>query len=139
MHWDDSPSAGFTAEGIEPWLPVSLDYKDRNVKKQSEEPQSMYSLYKQLLRLRKKFAPGRPVLLDVKNDNILAYARRTKEGKDALVLLNFSQDNESVDLGLMNADSGMLLLNTSLDRQTGEYIDFSNLILKPKEGYICLL
>jgi alpha-glucosidase len=52
MQWDDSPSAGFTAEGITPWLPYG-DNVHRNVAAQRADPDSTLNLCRALLALRK--------------------------------------------------------------------------------------
>jgi alpha-glucosidase len=52
MQWDASPSAGFTAEGVTPWLPVG-DNARRNVAAQRGDPASTLSLCRALLALRK--------------------------------------------------------------------------------------
>ena len=140
MQWDDSPNAGFIKAGAQPWLPVGPHYKERNVKKQLDDPQSMLSLYKKLLAFRKQqLIPGRPVAIDVSNDNVLAYVRNTKDGKRVLILLNFSENPEDIDTKLLHVATGKLLLTTSLDRKNEATIDFKRFVLEPKEGYICLL
>lgn len=140
MQWNDRPNAGFTDEGIEPWLPVALNYQTRNVENQKKDPRSMLSLYKQLIKFRKeKLVPGLPVEVDVKNDNVMAYTRKTTDGKEVLVLLNFSDANEQIDLSSLSADSSSLILTTSLQRETGEFINHDDFSLDPKEGYILKL
>ena len=52
MQWDGSPSAGFTAEGVTPWLPYG-DNAHRNVAAQRADPDSTLNLCRDLLALRK--------------------------------------------------------------------------------------
>jgi alpha-glucosidase len=52
MPWDGSPSAGFTAEGVVPWLPYG-DNAQRNVADQREDPDSTLRLCRDLLALRR--------------------------------------------------------------------------------------
>jgi alpha-glucosidase len=52
MQWDGSPSAGFTAEGVTPWLPCG-DNAHRNVAGQRADPDSTLNLCRDLLALRK--------------------------------------------------------------------------------------
>lgn len=140
MQWDDSPNAGFTDADAKPWLPIGSHYKERNVKKELKDPQSMLSLYTQLLALRKKrLIPKRPVIAEVKNDNVLSYTRATEDNKQILIVLNFSDNFESIDPSSLHINSAKILLTTSLDEKHEEIIDFKNFILKPKEGYILLL
>lgn len=140
MQWDDSPNAGFAKADAQPWLPVGPHYRERNVKKQLEDPGSMLTLYKKLLALRKKrLIPGRPIAVDVDNDNVLSYTRIAEDGKRVLILLNFSENPQAIVTKPLNVLSCKLLLTTSLDKEYGEDITFKNFVLKPKEGYICLL
>ncbi len=139
MQWDDGPNAGFMKANAEPWLPIGSHYKERNVKKELADPQSMLTLYKKLLALRKNnLLPGRPVLIDVNNNNVLSYSRTTEDGKQVIIMLNFSDATESIDIKSNSAVSGKLLLTTSLAKKTEELVDFKEFVLKPKEGYIFL-
>jgi len=52
MQWDGSPTAGFTAEGVTPWLPYG-DNAQRNVAGQRADPDSTLNLCRDLLALRK--------------------------------------------------------------------------------------
>jgi len=52
MQWDASPSAGFTAEGVTPWLPVG-DAAAENVADQRDDPGSVLGLCRSLLALRR--------------------------------------------------------------------------------------
>lgn len=51
MQWDDSPHAGFTTG--KPWLKVNSNYQSVNVGAQVEKEDSLWSLYRQLIALRK--------------------------------------------------------------------------------------
>ncbi|RMF04801.1 MAG: alpha-amylase, partial [Chloroflexi bacterium] len=46
MQWDDGPNAGFTAAGVQPWLPLAPDARTRNVAVQSAQPDSMLNLFR---------------------------------------------------------------------------------------------
>jgi alpha-glucosidase len=58
MQWDASPSAGFTAGGITPWLPFG-DNSRRNVAAQREDPASTLLLCRDLLALRRTAFGGK--------------------------------------------------------------------------------
>jgi alpha-glucosidase len=58
MQWDASPSAGFTAEGVAPWLPYG-DNAARNVAAQREDPASVLRLCRDLIALRRSEFGGR--------------------------------------------------------------------------------
>ena len=87
MPWAGGPGGGFTTG--RPWLPLGEDNLTRNVAAQRDDPASMLSLHRRLLRLRRQ-APAlvtgayQPVEAD---GDVLAYLRTT--GDDScLVALN---------------------------------------------------
>ena len=51
FQWDDSENAGFTTG--KPWLTLNPNYKEINAKSQVNDPDSLFSYYKKLIRLRK--------------------------------------------------------------------------------------
>jgi alpha-glucosidase len=57
MQWDASPSAGFTAEGVTPWLPFG-DNARRNVAAQRDDPGSTLRLCRDLTALRRTAFAG---------------------------------------------------------------------------------
>ncbi len=129
MQWDDSPQAGFT-EGT-PWLKVNPNYPEINAAGQMKDPQSIYSCYKQLVRLRKEhpvFVDGRFELLARESGQIFAYTR--DDGKQRLlVVCNFS--GESADSGLAEEWKSMELL-------LGNYPDSQGDRLRPYEARMYL-
>jgi alpha-glucosidase len=91
MQWDSTQSAGFS--NAEPWLPTAEDANVINVDVQRDDPDSMLSLYRRLIALRR----GEPALevgrLDAieAHAEVLVYARRGRHGEaDFLVALNLS-------------------------------------------------
>jgi alpha-glucosidase len=50
MQWDESPNAGFTSGA--PWLPLSDDWRSRNVAREAEDPNSILNLHRRLIALR---------------------------------------------------------------------------------------
>jgi alpha-glucosidase len=52
MQWEASPSGGFTADGVKPWLPVG-DAAARNVADQRQDPASVLSFCRNLLAVRR--------------------------------------------------------------------------------------
>jgi alpha-glucosidase len=58
MQWEDSPSGGFTADGVKPWLPVG-DAAARNVADQRQDPASVLSFCRSLLAVRRAELAGR--------------------------------------------------------------------------------
>jgi alpha-glucosidase len=91
MRWDESANAGFTSGN--PWLPMGNDIATRNVAVQRADPQSLLSLYRLLIGLRRReraLAAGEYVPMRSCND-IVAFKRRI-EGEEILVLLNMAAD-----------------------------------------------
>jgi alpha-glucosidase len=89
MQWDDTASSGFSTSL--PWLPVNRDYRSRNVARQAEDPDSIYTHTRVLIQLRKRhpaLRSGALVLLS-SSRGVLSFLRKTPE-ETLLVLLNFS-------------------------------------------------
>ncbi|TWU25228.1 Oligo-1,6-glucosidase [Novipirellula galeiformis] len=75
MPWDDSDYAGFSK--VDPWLPLNEDWPIRNVTTQHQDCNSLLSLYRTLLSLRRRHAAlsiGALVLVDSAED-VLAFER----------------------------------------------------------------
>ena len=58
MQWNAGKNAGFTAG--KPWMPVNPNYREVNVENQIRDETSVYSCYKNLIRIRKQH----PVFVD---------------------------------------------------------------------------
>ena len=100
MQWDSSPNAGFTTG--KPWLPVPDSAKTRNVEVESENPNSVLSFYKEVIRLRKTepaLREGAYVPLNESDPNVMSYLRKSKEGT-ILVVLNFSAAPQTANFNL---------------------------------------
>jgi alpha-glucosidase len=98
MPWDAaSPEAGFT-RGV-PWLPLNPDWRQRNVRAQSADPQSDLALYRQLFALRRgSLALQAGSIRVIRADaQILVYERKAEDGT-LLVALNFSDEPASISL-----------------------------------------
>jgi alpha-glucosidase len=54
MQWANKTNAGFSPEGVTPWLPVNPDYMDGvNVEEQIDSRDSLWRFYQRMLHLRK--------------------------------------------------------------------------------------
>ncbi|MGE5551007.1 MAG: alpha-amylase family glycosyl hydrolase [Bacteroidota bacterium] len=97
MQWDAGPNAGFTTG--EPWLPLGQEYKTTNVATEAKDPDSLLSLYRRLIWLRKEC----PALLHgayrelMGPADCLIYERRT-EAQTVVVALNFGREAREVNL-----------------------------------------
>ena len=120
MQWDTTTQAGFT-RGT-PWLPLSADWKTRNVASQGEDTHSILNLYKRLIELRQsepaltagtyRAAPA--------EGNILAYMRE-HGSRRFLVVLNLGAEPAEFrvpeDIG-----GGRIAICTAIERE-GERIE----------------
>jgi len=91
MQWNDKPHAGFSKHM--PWLPVSENYMDINVKKDGT---TILNTYKTLLSLRKQHVAlqkGDIVFLNKGEDNVLVYSRIYAH-EEFVVFLNFSNSEK---------------------------------------------
>jgi alpha-glucosidase len=131
MQWDVSPNAGFTTGT--PWLPLSGDYTTTNVETQREDPRSMLSLVRRLLRLRREhpaLAVGSYRRLESSDAPVISYLREHQESR-VLVALNFGEDAERLDLPV-DAAGAELLCSTHPERPA---LDASKVLkLDPYEG-----
>jgi alpha-glucosidase len=128
LQWDATPHAGFST--VQTWLPVNDDYADVNIARQHHDPQSMFSLYRELIALRRRepaLHGGSYASLE-SPDGTYVY-RREHDGQRFVVALNFT--DAPVDVPLTH--SGDLLLSTALDRQ--ESVS-GRVALRPNEGVI---
>ncbi|MBP3412182.1 MAG: alpha-glucosidase [Oscillospiraceae bacterium] len=90
MQWNGSDNGGFTTG--KPWLPVNPNYTDINAADQVGDQDSVFSYYRQLIRLRKTysiFREGCFTAVDEENENVFAYRRDTEWGH-LLVVCNFT-------------------------------------------------
>ena len=90
MQWSAEENAGFT-DGT-PWIEVNPNYTEINAEAEQRDPDSVFSYYRTLTRLRKEypvFIDGRFQLLMEEDEQIFAYTRTSDEG-EMLVCANFS-------------------------------------------------
>ncbi len=135
MQWNDEKFAGFSV--AKPWLPVELNYRNRNVAAQKIEPASLLQLYRRLIELRRRhqalqIGSYRPIRAA---DELLLFVRE-HSGEKLLITLNMGRESKSVGFanGLLR---GELLLSSFCDRD-GESID-GNIELRSDEGTVVKL
>lgn len=90
MQWDESQNAGFS-KGT-PWLPVPPTAKSHNVADEGKDPESIFSFYKKLLKLRhtnKCLLDGSYLAINQNDPNVLSYLR-VYQDQAVLVALNMS-------------------------------------------------
>ena len=85
MRWDDeAPHGGFTSAAATPWLPA-IGVDGGGVAQQARDPDSMLSLYRDLIAARRALGPGLS-FVEGSADGVLAYRR----GDRHLVAINMS-------------------------------------------------
>jgi alpha-glucosidase len=109
LRWDSSPSAGFTADGVRPWLPLG-DVRDRNVAAQRGDPASTLAFCRDLLALRRAEFGG---AIAAYRELPAAQGVWAYQVDHLLVAANFS--DEPACLPGHAGSAGRLLLSTSRD------------------------
>jgi alpha-glucosidase len=117
MQWSPGLNAGFTTAST-PWLPVpDARFENDNVTDQQADPGSLWSLYHDLIALRRStpaLSDGESLLLPT-DGHVLAY-RRAAARQCVLVALNFDHNPHSVSLPA-DLTGGQILLSTDPRRQ----------------------
>ena len=95
MQWDDTEYFGFSK--VKPWLNGTPDNKDRNVKDELNDKDSLLNFYKKMITIRKEY----PVIIDGKfellyknNPNLFIYTR-SLANEQLLVISSFSKKEVS--------------------------------------------
>jgi alpha-glucosidase len=132
MQWDASPNAGFTAPDATPWLPLAEDADRVNVAGQAEDPDSILTLTRRLIALRRDhpvlatgdFEPFGPTPAGT-------YAfRRIGPAGQLTVVLNLTAESRSV----AGAGSGRVLIGTHRDRDDAPVEETAE--LRPNEALV---
>ena len=143
MQWAAGPGAGFTAPGVEPWLPIGAEAERVNVAAQRGDPNSIFSLYRRLIWYRR----GSAALLDGSYRSlgaggprgVYAYLREAP-GERLLVALNFTGAARRLDGAAAGLpESGTLALATEAGREVGLPVSLRPLGLGPNEGVVVRL
>jgi len=132
MQWDAGPNAGFSA--VEPWLPVSADYRTRNVAVQSADLISILNLYRRLLWYRRNspaLVGGSYQPLDVGCGDCFVYLREAGNER-RLVALNFAA--RECRISVPGESAGRVVISTHMDREGRESL--SGLELRAYEGIV---
>jgi alpha-glucosidase len=114
MQWDATLHAGFSES--EPWLPLADDFVHENVVNLDADAESILSLYKALIRLRKETPPlvsGSYVPITADSD-LLLYGRESADAA-IVIALNLGAEPVSIAAEQIGLD-GEILLSTHMDR-----------------------
>jgi oligo-1,6-glucosidase len=127
MQWDDGPVAGFTIG--RPWIAVNPNYTEINVAAQRDDPASVLSFFRRLIRLRRDHpvvAEGHFTMLLPDDERIYAFSR-TLGDTELVVAANFTRD--PVPIALKGLDDATLLLS---NHPTGT----TSTALRPWEAWV---
>jgi alpha-glucosidase len=103
MQWSADTNSGFS-DSQKPWMRVNDDYKEWNVKSQEGDKESVLAFWRDMLALRQKekdvFVYGRFTMLSEseEGEDVFAYTMQSSEGRTALMVLNFSEKTQRLDL-----------------------------------------
>lgn len=132
MQWDASPNAGFCPPGVRPWLPLAADADRVNVAAQAEDPDSILTLTRRLLQLRREH----PVLrigdferFGPTPDGTFAFRRISVDGQ-LTIALNLTGEPRRVPGG----GPGRVLIGTERDRD-GAWVE-ADVELRPNEAVV---
>ncbi|MFQ5584075.1 MAG: alpha-amylase family glycosyl hydrolase [Calditrichia bacterium] len=133
MQWNNEKYAGFS--DVKPWLPIDIERKQHNVENESEDPQSVLNLYRQLIHYRngsKALLEGKYNSVELGQKDIFAFTRT--DGEKILVILNFAANTKEVQVP--GIKKGETVMSTYMDREPGNEVDLNNFLLRPNEGLL---
>jgi len=139
MQWDEAPNGGFSAEGVETWLPLALNYANVNVGSLESDPTSILSLFRRLLAYRREIPAlhaGSYQPIDTTGDTY-AYIRQDGEQK-RLVALNFTGAPITLDLSAAGMAKGKVVISTMMDgsQSAPREVTLTAVSLRANEGVI---
>ncbi|CUM63805.1 uncharacterized protein PRCAT00001389001 [Priceomyces carsonii] len=130
VQWDSTKNAGFTSGT--PWTRVNDNYTSVNAASQINDPDSLYSFWKQSLLIRKEFKDlfiyGSMEILDYDNLKVFTYIKEFKNQK-AYIALNFS--SETVPFENLSSGKLELIHSNVVSSETDE--------LTPYEGRVYIV
>ncbi|KAE8449338.1 hypothetical protein EG329_008239 [Mollisiaceae sp. DMI_Dod_QoI] len=93
MQWNSGPNAGFTSDGVAPWMRVNDDWESKNAEMQIGDPNSLLEFWKKVLKLRKEykdlFVYGRYELVETEAENLFVFMKESS-GLKSLTVVNMS-------------------------------------------------
>ena len=126
MQWNAGPGAGFTREGVRPWLPIG-DARANNVEDQRRDPGSVLRLCRDLIALRRETSDLRSGAYASLPSPPGAWSWR--RGPSTIIAVNLSDRRVAVPVG-----PGTIAIGTDRSRD-GETAD-GDLSLGPSEGAV---
>ncbi|MBO9129121.1 alpha-glucosidase [Bacillus sp. 165] len=122
MQWNSSKHAGFTTGT--PWMGVNENYETLNVEAAIQDPNSVYTFYKKMIKLRKEhelFVYGTYELILPEDPCIYAYTR-TLGDKRAVVISNLTNKTVSYECrDFALSSSNLMLQNYDVKQHSNVY------------------
>ncbi|EDW31625.1 GL10860 [Drosophila persimilis] len=140
FQWSDEKNAGFS-DAQSTWLPVGLDYKLVNVKRERGIALSHLNIYKQLRALRDEptLKQG-DVTVTAIGPNVLAFKRSLAGQKSYITVININDDVESINLdSVFTSISSQLqyvVVNDKSVRRKNDLTFANSVLLMPKEAVV---
>ncbi len=132
MQWDASPNAGFCSPDATPWLPLAPDARQVNVAAQAEDQESLLTLTRRLIRLRREhpvLALGDFAAFGSTPDGTYAFRRISPDGA-VTIALNLTD----APARLAGVAAGRVLVGTHPERD-GAGVG-GELVLAPNEALV---
>jgi alpha-glucosidase len=136
IQWSSLPNAGFSPNAsVTPWLRISKTFTKINVEAQEEDPNSLLTFYRRLLKLRRDniaLQEGELQLESPTKKSLVYY--RIHSAQKLAILLNFTSKNLPISNPIHNPT---LILSTYLQSIALNHDKTAkNIILQPYEGLI---
>jgi oligo-1,6-glucosidase len=120
IQWNGGPNAGFTSEGVTPWMRVHDDWEQHNVELQLGDSDSLLEFWKKILKLRKEykdlFIYGSYKLLESTAEDIFIFVKEG-QGLKSLTVVNFSPNRNEWEGPSSSLGVGSKLLLGTTDRE----------------------
>ncbi len=130
MQWNNQYQAGFTA--AKPWLAVNENYTSINVEEQVARQDSVLEYFKVMVQLRKNnrtLIYGAYTPIDENNNQLFAYTRSLGH-EQFLVVLNFSNQNATLDTDIQIKHQNILISNYEQPIQNNAFMPYAAVIYK---------
>ncbi|NDJ75757.1 MAG: alpha-glucosidase [Chloroflexi bacterium] len=102
MQWENAPNAGFSPEGVRPWLAVNPDYAEgTTVVGHEVDPQALLHAFRELVQVRQNNVTLRRGDMELLEGTgpVLAFWRRHSE-QTCLVALNMAAESAALNIDL---------------------------------------
>ena len=131
MQWDTTQYAGFSTAS--PWLPVNDNYQTVNVATEEKDTGSALNYFRKMTQLRNEnpvLVYGDYKILQQEHPTVYAYTRTLGEAK-MLVVLNFSEDESSIELPAFGQ-----VQKTEINNYPNATVEGNTIQLKPYQAVI---